>query len=240
MSAAPEPDPERRSEPDPGPGLNPGPRTAARTGPGSRICPSGREACRAQLRTEAGFPLDSEPLLAAVTRLVDQKGIDILLDAARFLEGAGARLAVLGSGSADLTETLRTAADQRPDRIWFVEGYDTGLAHRLFAGSDLYAMPSRFEPCGLGQMQAMAYGSIPVVTDVGGLHDTVIDVDRDRSNGTGFVSPSVDAAGMVDAMHRATRALRHKARRVAIQRRGMSTDWSWSEPAARMGQDRWG
>ncbi len=195
--------------------------------------PAGRADCRAQLRAEAGFPPDGEPVIAAVTRLVDQKGIDILLDAARFLGGMGARLAVLGSGSADLTAALRRAADADPDRVWFVEGYDNGLAHRLFAGSDLYVMPSRFEPCGLGQMQAMAYGSIPVVTDVGGLHDTVIDADAHRSTGTGFVSLGVDGPGMVDALHRATRGLRHKSRREAIQRRGMSIDWSWSEPAAR-------
>ncbi len=194
---------------------------------------AGRAACRAELRSEAGFPLDGGPVVAAVTRLVDQKGIDILVDAARFLGGIGARLAVLGSGSADLTAALRRAADADPDRVWFVEGYDSDLAHRLFAGSDLYVMPSRFEPCGLGQMQAMAYGSIPVVTDVGGLHDTVIDADAHRSTGTGFVSQSVDSPGMVDALHRATRALRHKSRREAIQRRGMSIDWSWAEPAER-------
>jgi starch synthase len=93
-------------------------------------------------------------------------------------------------------------------------------------------MPSRFEPCGLAQMQAMAYGTIPVTTDVGGLRDTVLDDDRARGRGNGFVSPTVDAAGIVDALHRAVRAVRQPARRKAIQRRGMQVDWSWRVPAA--------
>ena len=122
-------------------------------------------------------------------------------------------------------------ADADPEHVWFFEGYDEPLAHQLFAGSDLFVMPSRFEPCGLAQMQAMAYGSIPVVTRVGGLHDTVVDADRDRSHGNGFTT-SVDAAGVVDALHRGVRALRHAGRRNAIQGRGMTTDWSWDVPAA--------
>jgi starch synthase len=115
--------------------------------------------------------------------------------------------------------------------MWFIDGYDVHLAHRIFAGSDLMLMPSRFEPCGLSQMQAMEYGTIPVVTAVGGLLDTVVDADRDRNLGTGFVSESVDAAGTVDALHRAVRAWKHPRRRRAIQSRGMEADWSWKEPA---------
>ena len=144
-----------------------------------------------------------------------------------------ARLAVLGSGSADLAAGLTYWADRAPEHVYFVDGYDEALAHRLFAGSDLFLMPSRFEPCGLAQMQSMAYGSIPVVTDVGGLHDTVIDADRDRSTGSGFVSTSVDDGGVVDALHRGVRAARNARRRDAIRRRGMTDDWSWTAPAAR-------
>ncbi len=114
--------------------------------------------------------------------------------------------------------------------MYFHDGYDAALAHRVFAGADLYGMPSRFEPCGLAQMQAMRYGAIPVVTPVGGLVDTVTDADR-SPDGNGFVSHTVDAAGFVDALHRAVRGFRHVRRRAAIQRRGMETDWSWDEPA---------
>ena len=193
---------------------------------------AGRSACRDGLSAEAGWPTDAVPIVAMVTRLVDQKGIDLALSAARFLELMPARLAVLGSGSADLAAGLRYWADRTPDHVFFVDGYDEALAHRLFAGSDLFLMPSRFEPCGLAQMQAMAYGSLPVVTDVGGLHDTVTDADRHRSAGTGFVSGSVDDGGVVDALHRGVRAARNTRRRDAIRRRGMSQDWSWATPAA--------
>ncbi|MEM7326370.1 MAG: glycosyltransferase, partial [Actinomycetota bacterium] len=123
-------------------------------------------------------------------------------------------------------------ANRFPGRIGFANDYNAGLGHLIFAGSDLLLMPSRFEPCGLAQMQAMAYGTIPVVTGVGGLVDTVIDDDENPENGTGFVSRSVDTAGIVDAIHRAVRAWSAPKRRTAIRRRGMTTDWSWTEPAA--------
>ena len=193
----------------------------------------GRAACRGALAAECGWPDDNVPIVATVSRLVEQKGIDLLLDVVRFLPHVPARLAVLGSGDPDLAAGLRDAATIHPGQVFFVDGYDEPLAHRIFAGSDLFVMPSRFEPCGLAQMQAMAYGSIPVVTDVGGLHDTVTDADTDRGGGTGFVSADVDAAGLVDALHRAARALRHSARRRAIQGRGMAEDWSWTGPADR-------
>lgn len=193
---------------------------------------TGRDVCRAALAGIAGWQPEPIPTVGVVSRLVDQKGIDLLLEACRFLPTMPGRLVVLGAGASELAGALSAAADADPGHVWFFDGYDEVLAHRIFAGSDLFAMPSRFEPCGLAQMQAMAYGSIPVVTDVGGLHDTVIDADVDRAGGTGFVSATVDATGLVDALHRGVRAVRHPGRRRAIQTRGMSTDWSWTVPAA--------
>jgi len=190
-----------------------------------------RAKCRSALMNEAGWADDNQPLIAVVSRLVDQKGIDLALSCARFLDTMPARLMVLGSGAVGIADGLRYWQDRTPDRVWFLDGYDEPLAHRLFAGSDLFFMPSRFEPCGLAQMQAMAYGSIPVVTGVGGLVDTVIDEDRNRGEGTGFVSQTVDDAGVIDALHRGVRAVRMSRRRDAIQRRGMSQDWSWAQPA---------
>lgn len=194
---------------------------------------TGRAACRADLLDRVGWNDNGEPIIGVVSRLVDQKGIDLLLDTVRFLPGMGARLVVLGAGLPDIADGLAAAQTASPENVWFLDGYDEPLAHQIFAGSDYFVMPSRFEPCGLAQMQAMAYGSIPVVTDVGGLHDTVIDADADRSNGTGFISPTVDAAGLVDALHRAVRSGRNSRRRAAVQRRGMRADWSWEQPAAR-------
>ena len=119
-----------------------------------------------------------------------------------------------------------------PEWVAFVEGYDEGLSHLLFAGADLYLMPSRFEPCGLTQMQAMRYGTIPIVTAVGGLIDTVPDADFDSKRGRGFVAGRVDPSDLVAAMFRAVRRTADRRRRRTIQRRGMAVDWSWRGPAA--------
>ncbi len=193
---------------------------------------TGRVACRTALAEEIGWADNNVPIIGVVSRLVEQKGIDLALEATRFLPTVPARLAILGAGSPWLSEELAAAAAAHPDTIWFYDGYDEPLAHRLFAGSDLFLMPSRFEPCGLAQMQAMAYGCLPIVTDVGGLHDTVIDADVHRSTGTGFVSSTVDAVGVVDAIHRGVRGVRHAGRKAAMQTRGMTTDWSWAGPAS--------
>ena len=99
---------------------------------------------------------------------------------------------MLGDGDEALASALRQAADEHPGVVAFHRGYDEGLAHRLFGGGDLLLMPSRFEPCGLAQMQAMRYGTLPVVTDVGGLHDTVIDLDADPARGTGVMAAEVE------------------------------------------------
>ncbi|MDH3680479.1 MAG: glycogen/starch synthase [Acidimicrobiia bacterium] len=190
----------------------------------------GKAVARQALLDHVGWTDTGDPLIVMVTRLVEQKGVDLAFEAARFLEGMRARLIVLGSGEARLAAWGRWLAESQPERVWFHEGYDAPVSHLLFAGGDVLLMPSRFEPCGLAQMQAMAYGTIPVVTPVGGLVDTVADADRDAA-GTGFVATTTDESGVVDALHRALRAVRHHGRRRALQRRGMSRDWSWRGPA---------
>ncbi|HEV8298648.1 MAG TPA: glycogen/starch synthase [Acidimicrobiales bacterium] len=192
---------------------------------------SGKQSCRVTLASLAGWRPDSDTIIGMVTRLTGQKGVDLALSVAPLLDTIPARLLILGAGERAIADAARAHADARPDRVAFREGYDDRFGHVVFGGADLFLMPSRFEPCGLAQMQAMAYGTIPVVTDVGGLHDTVIDDDRQRRAGTGFVSRTVDPAGVVDAVHRAVRAQRQPARRRAIQRRGMQSDWSWDQPS---------
>ena len=139
---------------------------------------------RAALARAARVPRDDVPLAVAVTRLTDQKGIDLLVPLVRLLDQIPMRLAVLGSGDA-LAGGARSTLRPPRTRDWFafVEGYDESLSHLMFAGADLYVMPSRFEPCGLTQMQAMRYGTVPIVTGVGGLVDTVPDADADRRDG---------------------------------------------------------
>ena len=130
-----------------------------------------------------------------VTRLTAQKGVDLLAPIVPVLRQIPLRLAVLGAGEAAMAGDLAAMAADHPDRFAFVEGYDEELSHRLFAAADVYLMPSRFEPCGLTQMQAMRYGAIPVVTDVGGLHDTVPDADE-HGDGNGFVADRAEAVGV--------------------------------------------
>ena len=125
---------------------------------------------------------------------------------APFLRRLGATLIVLGDGDQGLADALTTAAVDHPETVAFVRGYDEALAHLLFAGADVLVMPSRFEPCGLAQMQAMRYGTLPLVTDVGGLHDTVVDVDDAPARGTGVVAPEPRAVALMDGLHRMVKA----------------------------------
>ena len=186
-----------------------------------------------ELVSDMGWDLGTQPLIGFVTRLTDQKGVDIALQVAQHLEEIPARMILLGSGDASLAAHARHIASQTPDRFVFHDAYDEGLAHRIFAASDIYLVPSKFEPCGLTQMQAMAYGSIPVATPVGGLCDTVFDEDAVPGSGTGFMSGEVDAHSFFDALQRAARTWRSTKKRGQMRRRIMEIDWSWSNSADR-------
>ncbi len=190
----------------------------------------GRNANRVTLHGRLGLAVDDVPLATVVTRLTHQKGIDVLAPLVPLLAQIPMRLAILGTGDAGLAAHLHHLADEHADWFTFVEGYDEALSHLMFAGADLYLMPSRFEPCGLTQMQAMRYGAVPVVTAVGGLVDTVIDADLDRQ-GTGFVAGRVAPEDLLAALFRAARRVKDRRRRQAMQRRMMNIDWSWTLPA---------
>ncbi|MBA2337492.1 MAG: glycogen/starch synthase [Acidimicrobiia bacterium] len=194
---------------------------------------SGKAAARRSLLVECEWATTRHPVIAMVTRLTHQKGVDLALDMIDYLDHFPAKLVILGSGDRELAERAHWATVGRGDVARFVEGYDEAMSHRLFAGADLLLMPSRFEPCGLAQMQAMIYGTIPMVTDVGGLHDTVVDADLHGPAGNGFVAGEVTPMALLDTIHRATRAWRSPSRRRTIQLRGMRHDWSWRDPARR-------
>jgi starch synthase len=189
-----------------------------------------RAANRVALLERVGFPDDGVVLASVVTRLTHQKGVDLLAPLVPLLTQVPMRLVVLGSGDAALAAQLHRLAGEHPGSFAFVDGYDEALSHLLFAGADLSLMPSRFEPCGLTQMQAMRYGAVPVVTAVGGLVDTVTDADLHRS-GTGFVAERATSEDLLAALFRAERRVRDRRRRVAMQKRVMAIDWSWREPA---------
>jgi starch synthase len=192
-----------------------------------------RSANRAALLERFGRPAWGGPVVTVVTRLVDQKGVDLVAALAPYLARLNATMLVLGDGDDALAEMMTTAAEAHPTHVGFVRGYDESLAHLMFGGADVFLMPSRFEPCGLAQMQAMRYGALPLVTAVGGLVDTVIDVDADSAHGTGVVAERPEPLDVLDGLHRIARAWSQVRRRAAMQRRGMTVDWSWRAPATR-------
>lgn len=171
-------------------------------------------------------------LFGVVSRLTSQKGIDLVLDAVDAIVARGGQLVVLGQGEPALHEALRAAAQRHPQDVAVDFGFSEQLAHRIEAGIDCFLMPSRFEPCGLNQMYSQAYGTPPIVAPVGGLKDSVVDVDADPVNGSGFVMRSCDAQGLADALDRAFDAYADPAIWERIQRNGMARHFGWQERAA--------
>lgn len=189
----------------------------------------GKAACRQDLLSRLGFDArDQRPVLGMIGRLDPQKGFDLLTGAAERLVDAGARLVVLGSGQADLLAGLRDLAAGRPKEVTLLERFDRVLARRIYAGVDLFLMPSRFEACGQGQMIALRYGTPPVVRRTGGLADTVVDADSRPDAGTGFVFDEATPAAFLAACERAlARYEAGGAPWADLVQRGMAVDWSW-------------
>ncbi len=173
------------------------------------------------------------PILGLVGRLDPQKGFDLVAAGAEALVEAGARLIVLGTGDARLTDSLKSLAAARPDRVVVLDRFDRDEARRIYAGSDVFLMPSRFEPSGQGQLIALRYGTVPLVRSTGGLADTIVDADADPEAGNGFTFLPAEPAAFVDAAKRTIAAFGDPVRWAAIQRRGMVADSSWAGPAAR-------
>ena len=197
----------------------------------------GKAACKAALRRHFGLRGDpGAPLLGVVARLVDQKGLDILVPAAKELLRDGVQFAILGEGDPKYHKQLRELSEAYPDRVGLLIGFDEGLAHQVEAGADAFLMPSHFEPCGLNQMYSMRYGTPPVVRATGGLADTVTDctpetLAADRATGFRFDVYSADA--LVGAARRALDLYRHRrADWLRVARAGMRQDWSWGRCAA--------
>ena len=194
---------------------------------------AGKRVCRKALQAELGLqPDDKALLLAIVSRLTEQKGLDLLLAALPELLAKGAQLAVQGTGEPALEAAFRMAQAAHPGRIHVHIGYDEARAHRLVAGADAIAVPSRFEPCGLTQLYGLRYGTLPIVRRVGGLADTVQD-DTGVSDqaSTGFTFDAATPAAFAGAVSRATAALAQPARWQAIMRRAMARPLSWHGPA---------
>ena len=185
-----------------------------------------RVANKSALVTQLGLqPEFSVPLLGVVSRLEPQKGIDLVLDGLRKLADEPWQVVILGTGDPKLEESARKLAKDFPERMRIETRYDAKLARMIYAGSDIFLMPSRYEPCGLSQMIAMRYGCVPVVRAVGGLHDTVTDGE------TGFVFIEPKVKDFVAAVKRALKVYNDKEAWQTLQQNGIRQDFSWTRSA---------
>jgi starch synthase len=171
------------------------------------------------------------PVLGVVTRLAEQKGMDLVLEALPGFLEEGCQLVVLGSGEARLEEAFRQAAVTHRGRVAVHIGYDDDLARRIYAGTDAFVMPSRYEPCGVGQLIALRYGGAPIVRRTGGLADTVTEFDPARRTGTGFVFDDFTPEALLTAVRRAASTYRQPAIWKALIRNAMAEDFSWDASA---------
>jgi starch synthase len=198
--------------------------------------PEGKIACREALRLLLGLDEGPGPLVAMVTRLAGQKGLDLALEGLPGMLDAGCRVALLGAGEASLEEAWTQAAARHPGTVAVRIGYDAELASRMYAGADCFLMPSRYEPCGLSQLIALRYGTVPVVRRTGGLTDTVTEFDPARRTGTGFLFDEFSADALLDAVRRAVAAFRRPENWSVLVRNAMTEDFSWDASAREYAQ----
>ncbi len=198
--------------------------------------PEGKAVCKAVLQKEVGLPVKPDvPLMVMVTRLAGHKGLDLLCYIARRLMWEeDAQLLILGTGEVQYESFFKDLANQFPQQVSVKITFNLGLAARIYAGGDIYLMPSKSEPCGLSQMNAMRYGTVPVVHATGGLKDTVPPADENGEGGLGFTFQSYNADDFYASLKRCLNLYNHNRDGFrALQKRGMEQDFSWNVPAAR-------
>lgn len=194
---------------------------------------SGKAVCKAKLQEELGLEVrDDRPLMVMVTRLTRQKGMDLVMYALDRILAGGVQVAVLGTGDRDYEDGLRYFQDKYPGTMAARIEFDPALSQRMYAAADMFLMPSKFEPCGLSQIIAMRYGTLPIVRETGGLKDTVIPYNEFTGEGTGFSFSNFNGDEMGDAVFRATRLFwdnRDVWNQLVTQ--AMSQDFSWTRSA---------
>lgn len=196
----------------------------------------GKAQCKAALQQEVGLPVEENtPLMVMVTRLAGHKGLDLLCYVARrLLQEENCQLLILGTGEAQYEQFFKDLAAEYPDRVAAKITFNLGLAARIYAGGDIYLMPSKSEPCGLSQMNAMRYGTVPVVHATGGLRDTVPPVDEAGNGGLGFTFQSYNGDDFLWAVKRCLNLYHHNREGFrALQYRDMTQDFSWDVPAGK-------
>ena len=190
----------------------------------------GKTACKLALQSEMGLPVSVDtPLFGTISRLAEQKGVDIQLGALEEMLSANIQFIQLGSGSSAYERGYYELARRFPSKVAVRVGYDEGLAHRIEGGCDFYLMPSRFEPSGLNQMYSLCYGTIPIVRSVGGLDDSVIDFSQDSARANGIKFHEYTSRALAKAIRKALALYRHPALLLRFRRNGMKSDFSWNQ-----------
>ncbi|KAF5208346.1 Glycogen synthase, partial [Thalictrum thalictroides] len=194
---------------------------------------TGKPKCKKALQKELGLPVrENIPLIGFIGRLDNQKGVDLIAEAIPWMVNQDVQLVMLGTGRPDLEDMLRHFENQYHDRIRGWVGFSVKMAHRITAGADILLMPSRFEPCGLNQLYAMSYGTIPVVHAVGGLRDTVQPFDPYSDSGVGWTFDKAETDKLTHALGNCILTYReYRSSWEGIQRRGMMKDLSWDNAA---------
>jgi starch synthase len=194
--------------------------------------PDGKRACARALRESLGLPTRKDwPMVGMVTRMTGQKGVDLLRDALDAVMRLDLQLVMLASGDPVLEKFFKRAQARYPEKLRAIIEFNDTIAHRIQAGSDAFLMPSRFEPCGLTQMYALRYGTVPVARATGGLRDTVSEFDPRRATGNGFVFDKFDAAEMVAAMGRMVATFRDRTTWQRLMQNCFASDFSWERAA---------
>jgi starch synthase len=199
----------------------------------SADAPEGKALCRADLRAELGLDDVNRPVCAIVSRFYDVKGLDLVEQAMPHLLHLGLQVVVIGTGDRRYEDMFRRWAGEAPHQVSASIGFDAALAQRIYAGADMLWMPSRFEPCGLAQLIALRYGTVPVVRETGGLADTIRDYDPVAATGNGFTFDDYDPWQFYAAVVRSAETFRHPAPWSWLVRRDMTEDVSWSRSAHR-------
>jgi starch synthase len=195
----------------------------------------GKAAAKRALLEICGLPVDEKalrrPLVGMISRLVEQKGFDLLGELSEELPRLDASFVLLGTGERRYEDLWRALAARYPDRVAVRIGFDEAMAHRIEGGADLFLMPSRFEPCGLNQMYSLRYGTVPLVRATGGLYDTVRNFDSRSGSGTGFTFDEYSSQAMLTTLRRALRVYRDRTAWRRMQMAGMQQDFSWDVSA---------
>ena len=181
-----------------------------------------------------GMPFkENTPVIGMISKLIELKGFDLLLEIIDDLMMEDLQLVIHGDGQRDIAETLLSYAKKFPEKLSVSVTFDEKMAHLIEAGSDMFLMPSKYEPCGLNQIYSMRYGTVPIVSPVGGLFDSVEDIDEETGEGTGFVMEDLSSKSLLQAIKRALGYFKDKEKWTELQKRIMEEDFSWDISAKR-------